>query len=297
MQCKGQEPTENDVSYFGLYHAVQSTTSEFSLYKDGEYAARGRVGTSPLYWNRGLGLFSFKPGPELVEFPPGHLYNFAQDRLICWDPMYFDRPAKTLKCASVDVRMLLNIAVNKHHADAFLMSFGRGSRIIDEYINPTIPAYTVGFENSIDVENSRGITLYIDETTQYPKYLSDNEKPMYALARYISTHTNHKKLICGLGCTELFRDSYDFRPNVNHVVDQFAKFDLEIWSPFFDLTLMEYVLDTTDPEDREMILAEIVDEFDHDGLEIYETTGVPENKKSMLSVIHEAVQRWYFKDA
>lgn len=296
MECKGNAPTEKDVTYFGLYHAVQMTESEFSLYKNGEYAARGRIGTSPLYWNRGLGIFSFKPDSDLIEFPAGHLYNFAQDRLVCWDPMYFDRPVKTLKCASVDIRILVNIAINKYQADGFLCSAGRGSRFIEEFINNDIPSYTVGFDNSIDVENTFSTKLYIDESTQYPKDLTDNEKPMYALARYISTRTNHKKLICGIGCTELFTDSYDFRPNVNHIVDQFAKFDLEIWSPFFDLTLMEYVLDTTDPEDREMILSEIVDEQDYDGLEIYETTGIPENKKSLLSIIHEAVQRWYIKN-
>lgn len=293
MQCKGNAPTEGDVKYFGLFYAVQRTSDEFSMFKDGEYAARGRVGMSPLYWNRGLGLFSFKPGNDLVEFPAGYLYNFAQDRLVCWDPMYFDKPSKTLKCASVDVRILLNIAVNKHHSDGFLCSAGRGSRIIEEFINKDIPSYTVGFDSCIDVSNTHNTNvLYIDSTTKYPNDLSDNEKPMYALARYIASRTNHKKLICGVGCTELFNDTYDFRPNINHIVDQFAKFDIEIWSPFFDLTLMEYVLDTTDPDDREMILNELTLEYDHDGLEIYETTGMPDEKKSMLTIINETLQRW-----
>ena len=294
MQCKGEDcPTENEIDEFGLYYACQRKHGNFSLFKDGEYAAKGRVGTSPLYWNRGLGLFSFVPGNELVEFPHGHLYNFGYDRLVCWDPMYFDKPCKKMTNASEEVGQMLSYITQKYDADAFIMSSGCGSRIVDKFLNPYITSYTVGTLNSFDVLNVDRPNSVIVEYKEPSIFMSMNENPMYSLAKYISENTKHKKLVCGLGCTELFRDSDNFSPNVSHVVDQFAKFGIEIWSPFFDVTLMEYVLDSTKPEDRPGILNDLLegDSYDEDGSEIYETVGTPK-KKSVYTTINEVLQRW-----
>lgn len=286
MQCKGEDiPTEQDIEEFGLYYACQKTKGNFSLFKNGEYAARGRVGTSPLYWNRELGLFSFSPGRDLDEFPPGYLYNFGYDQLVCWDPLYFDKPCPTASNASYEVKEIIENCVNKYPVDAFIMSSGCGSRIIEKFLNSRVVSYTVGSFDSFDVKNVKRPNSVIIECKSH--------NPMYDLAKYISNNTKHKKLICGLGCTELFRDVDFFKPNVNHIVDEFAKFDIEIWSPFFDVTLMEYILDCTHPEDRPDILSELLndEEYEQDGCEIYETTRNP-HKKSWYTTINEIVQRW-----
>lgn len=298
MQSKGEDaPTESDIREFGLYYACQKSHGNFSLFKDGEYAAKGRVGTSPLYWNRELGIFSFVPGKDLDEFPAGHLYKFLYDHLVCWDPLYFDNPCPTLSTAAFDVQTLIMSSINKYKADAFIMSSGCGSNVIDKFIDPSVTSYTIGTFDSFDVKNViRPNSVIIEYKGGAPVFLSQNEKPMYLLAKYISENTKHKKLICGLGCTELFRDYESFRPNVNHIVDQFAKFGLEIWSPFFDITVMEYVLDLTYPEDRPDILVDILeDDYYQYGSEIYETTGSP-NKKSWYTIINEIVQRWVFQN-
>jgi asparagine synthetase B (glutamine-hydrolysing) len=153
MHVKGfNPPSEEEIEYFGLYYACQRSSGEFSLYENGEFAARGRVGLSPLYWNRELGLFSFKPGTNLEEFPAGHLYNFENDRIVCWDPIYFDKPMKTLPCAVRDVRILLSKAINSYKYDAFIMSSGCGSRMISDYLE-NVPAYTNGTKYIYDTEN------------------------------------------------------------------------------------------------------------------------------------------------
>jgi hypothetical protein len=285
MQVKGFEaPSEEDIAEFGLYYACQRSNGEFSLYDDGAFAARGRIGLSPLYWNREFGIFSFKPGKDLDEFPPGYLYNVEYDRLICWESVYFDKPMNTLPCAVRDVRLLLNKAVNRYRYDAFIVSSGCGSRTISEFIyNDAIPTYTVGTRHCYDIENSYGDDIYC----------SSSDNPMKVLAQNMANN-GYKRVICGLGCFELFKDSTNFHPTINHVIDEFAKHEIELWSPFFDISLVEYVLDKTLPEDREKIMYSIIDEDElFDGMEINDTTGTVEKKKSWYTSINEIVQRWY----
>jgi len=288
---KGEDaPTEDDIEYFGLYESCVNTSGNFSLFKEGEYAAKGRMGTSPLYWNRADRIFSFIPGDGLVDFPDGHLYNVKQDRLVCWDPVYFDKPLNTHHDSTNRITKLFKDAVRRCElkSDAFIMSAGCGSRLVDQFIDESKWAYTVAFSpgTCFDVENfvreNRSI-VFFDDTTQYPRELDLDEAPMYVLARYLKNTTSHRKFICGLGCTELFSDTQDFRPYVKHVVDQFAKFGLEVYSPFFDYPLMEYVLDMTNPEDRPNILQTLLGEEDYFeyGHEIHETVGVkPPAKKN-----------------
>jgi asparagine synthetase B (glutamine-hydrolysing) len=287
---KGEDaPTEDDIEYFGLYEACVRSTGNFSLFKDGDYAAKGRTGTSPLYWNRDDQIFSFVPVGELVDFPDGHLYNMKQDRLVCWDPLYFDKPLDTHHDSIIRISKLLRDAVKKCEikSDAFIMSAGCGSRLIDQFYDEDKWSYTVAFSpgTCFDVENfdreNRSI-VFFDETTKYPSELDSDEAPMYVLARYLKNTTSHRKFICGLGCTELFSPSKDFRPYVKHVVDQFAKFGLEVYSPFFDLHLMEYVLDMTNPSDRPDILDDLLGDYTEYGQEIHETVGVkpPSSKKN-----------------
>ena len=287
---KGEDaPSEIDIDYFGLYESCRSTTGNFALFKDGEYAAKGRVGTSPLYWNREECIFSFVPCDTLDDFPDGHLYNVKQDRLVCWDPLYFDNPLNTHHDSTNRIIRLLKDAVKRCEvkSDGFIMSAGCGSRLIDTFIDEDMHAYTVAFSpgTCFDVENiereNRSL-IFFDETTKYPKGLDLGEASMYVLARFLKNTTSHRKFICGLGCTELFSMGDDYRPYVKHVVDQFAKFGLEVYSPFFDYPLMEYVLDMTNPTDRPEILRSLLgDEYMDYGQEIQDTVGAkPPSRKN-----------------
>lgn len=288
-------PTEEDINYYGLQYTCQKTIGNFALYKQGDYAARGRIGTSPLYWNPKTKIFSFFPHDNFEDFPPGHIYNFKTDRLVCWDSMYFDKPLRTSPDVFTKTELLLKSAIKmlEPKVDGFLLSAGCGSRIIDLHIDEDIPSYTVSYSpgTSFDVEEitsqNRSI-LYFDETTEYPSTLDDDEVPMYVLARHLERTTTHKRFICGLGCYELFKNdpTNDFRPRTKHVVDQFAKFGLEVYSPFFDSRVIEYILDMTSPEDRKNILSYILDGEDCEsfGLEIHQTVGFRRPKKKW----------WYF---
>ena len=212
MHTHGEDcPTEEDIEEFGLYYACQRTKGNFSLFIDGECAARGRVGTSPLYWNRDLGLFSFKPGTDLEPFPRGHLYKFLTDRLVCWDPVYYDAPLHTLKSAPQDINLLLMKSVFAFEADAYI-SFSKNG-ILERYVN--VPLFDV-------------------------------------------TCAKHKVVVTDLGCTELFEDKDDFYPDFDMIVNKFEKIGVQIWSPFMNADVIEYVLDTTLPEDRPYILKKII---------------------------------------
>ncbi len=298
MQSIGEDPpTEDDIEIFGLYYSCQKTLGNFAIVKDGEFAAKGRIGTSPLYWKRGTQEFSFEPLDGYVDFPDGHLYNMKQDRLVCWDPVYYDKPLPTSQSAVKDIKYLIQKIVQRHECDGFVMSAGCGSRIINDYISTDVPAFTIGYTHgySIDVEeverDNRRV-IYFDETCEFPRGLDHDEIPMYILARNLKQTTSHRKFICGLGCTELFNDSTEYTPYVKHIVDNFAKFGLELWSPFFDNELIEYVLDKTHPEDRPDIMKNLFTDYDDiAGLDISETVG---DEWSFVDVDDRPKKKWWF---
>jgi asparagine synthetase B (glutamine-hydrolysing) len=288
-------PSQEDIENFGLYNSCQRTHGNFALYdQENGYAARGRVGTSPLYWNKSTRTFSFrKTGDIQEEFPEGHLYDTRYDRLVCWDDLYFDKPLETRPDAVYKIEILIENAINFliPKTDAFLKSSGCGSRIISAYMNSDKPSYTVAFDvHAFDVplQEDNGTTLYFDNSSTYPKHLGENEVPMYVLARYLRNTTSHRKFICGLGCFHLFSGSPNFKPYIEHVVNQFSEFGLEVYSPFLDSDVIEYVMDMTTPEDREIILDTLLaqttrdveeDEFLEYGHEIHESVGFAFPKK------------------
>lgn len=252
---RGEDPpTEDDIDYFGLYDSCLETRGNFAVFKDGEYAAKGRVGTTPLYWNRDERIFSFVPMESLVEFPDACLYNVKQNRLVCWDPMYYDKPMPSkINDAVHRLTRLLNDAVEfrLEKCDALLLSKGSGARLVDKFISDEeeFPSYTAAF-----CPGERGEELVPRQNRTIVYYDDEEADDMYVLARHLKNTTSHRKFLCGLGCAELFSNSDTFRPYVNHVVDHFTKFGLEVYSPFFDSKVMEYVLDMTRPEDRPTIL-------------------------------------------
>lgn len=174
MERRGEDPpTDEDIDYFGFYQACKNTRGEFAMFRrDGGFAARGRTGTTPLFWNHKKRLFSFWPGEDLKEFPEGCLYNAEYDRLVCWEPMYFDKPLGVSVDEAVKrLRILLKDAIEFRidKCDAFLFSHNDdGSILIDSFLEP----------GTIDTIPTK----------------------------------EHRTFLCGLGCKELFenRASEDF---------------------------------------------------------------------------------------
>lgn len=212
MNSWGEDcPTSSDIIEFGLMYACQRTNGNFALYYPGRFAARGRSGTSPLYWNRDTGEFSFKKNTNnLYEFPRGHLYNVEQDRLVCWDSLYYDRPMDTVGNAFNQLVKLLDQAIDRFEYDAIAYD---KVRIQDDFV----PSY------------------HIDEFP-YEEY-------------------RNKTVLCNLWYEDLFRDSLNYDPkNVTEIADKFASYDVQIWSPFCDKAVLDFVLDTTLPSDRPLFL-------------------------------------------
>lgn len=284
--AKGEDPpSESNIDDFGLYTACQMTRGSFALYEPGKFAAKSRVGGTPLFWNPNTCKFSFSNDDDdesLVEFPSGYIYDFERDRLVCWDSMYYDKPIPGDFYKSVStIRRLIEEAIEFRlpKCDAFLMSSGCGSRIVENYIDPEMWAYTIVYRHgsSMDgdmVYRDKRVIVYFDD--------DDQGEPMYILAKYLRANTRCKRFMTGICCTELFADSLDFRPCMKQVTDQFAKFNLEISSPFFDVHVVDYVLEYTVPEQRPRILKELLGNDDDSivhGLSICDTVGDYQKKK------------------
>ncbi len=222
MNTWGEDaPSIEDIEEFGLMYACQRTIGNFAIFKTGEFAARGRAGTSPLYWNRNSLKFSFTNNEEdLYEFPKGHLYNVEQDRLVCWDPLYYDKPMYSTYDAYSKIVTLIEKAVNRFHFDVFLYEDTVGCDIVNKFID----------KESV-------ITASKDDTISYRVILSGS-----------------------MGCEELFQDSLDYRVDVSTQVNELAKNGNQVWSPFFDKELVDFVLDATLPSDRPIFLELLLNE-------------------------------------
>jgi hypothetical protein len=283
MNSIGEDvPVQETIEQYGIVSACAETTGNFALYKDGDFAARGRLGTSPLYWNKETREFSFRPRKNFEEFPTGCVYIYEYDRIVVWDEVFFEKPLRTNVDAVAIIRQKIEDAVDRFidNTDGFLFSAGCGSRLVNEFVPNDMMAYTVSHlpGYSIDgdtMERNNRVKVTFDDTSHWPSDLRDCEIPMYILAEFLNNSTDNKRFITGIGCYELFSGTNDFRPHVSHIVDQFSKFGLEVWSPFFDITLIEYIMDMTKPSDREMILKKLLknDVRSWDGYEIYNTVG------------------------
>lgn len=260
MERRGEDPpTDEDIDYFGFYQACKNTRGEFAIFRsDGGLAARGRTGSTPLFWNHKKRLFSFRPTPYegLTEFPEGCLYNAKYDRLVCWEPMYFDKPlGVSVDEAVTRLRILIKDAIEFRidKCDAFLLSTNKGSILIDSFLEPgTIDTYTAFPSSDPGME--------INKNENRTMIFIDGVNLMEQFVEYLSERTDHNTFLCGLGCKELFedRDSEDFFVS-RKLLDEFSKFDLELYSPFIDSHVMEYVLDMTKPDMRPRILHRLLD--------------------------------------
>lgn len=270
MESRGEDPPSlDDVQYFGLYEACKRTRGEFAIYdKDKCFAARGRFGMNPLYWNRDRIVFSFeKVDNTFEEFPEGHLYDVNHDRLVCWDPVYFDKPLNSnIDESVIAVRKLLNDAIDfrVHRCDAFLVSDGYGSIVIDSFLekNNDIDSYSAFFNPDVEPcieydENLNRTAIFINKCYQNKTI---DESLFRTLVRFVKNHTTHKKFLCGIGCDELFSPDESFKPDVSH----FASSGIELSSPFLDSLLVEYVLDMTLPKSRPVILRKLLFEIEEE---------------------------------
>ncbi len=226
---KGEDPpNQEDIEYYGLLNSCQRTHGEFALYSD-SFAARGRIGTTPLYWNVDtLRDFSFTPSefsPD--DFPPGHLYDFSSDRLICWDHMYYDKPQS---CPG-----------SRYRVPNLL------TQVIGE-LEPKVDAILFG------PEDKEGTVLIMDYCCENLPVVTDTD------AKYLSENTKYRKFMCSIGYSDLFEDGKKDR-KLYPIVKEFAKYGLELYSPFCDFRLVDYVMDMTLPEERKNLLQIVEDEI------------------------------------
>lgn len=250
--AKGEDPpSENDIEYYGLLYACQQKTGEFALYSARYgYAARGRMGTSPLYWNRRTLEFSFERKPGMRSFPPGYLYNFQEDRLVCWDNMYYDKPLRSTKNTIDQIDKLLTEIVSdlEPKIDAILFSPSEGSILATMYIEKNVHAYTA--------VNSTGCLQMIN-----PSHTCVHCENVSEFARFLKENTEHRKFMCGLGYSQLLNDGKKKRTvHDSEFVKEFAKFGLEVYSPFCDFRLVDYVMDMTHPDERKKLLLQLLED-------------------------------------
>jgi hypothetical protein len=241
MEYIGEDPPlQEDIDYYGLLYACQRTHGDFALYSlRYGYAARGRTGTSPLYWNRNALKFSFYPNDgSMRDFPPGHLYIFSEDRLVCWDHMYYDKPLsggseqKTHEILSEIVKGL------EPKIDAILFSATAGSIVASSFLKGNFPAYTAGETN---VTHDNHTCVGCSDISEFARFLKEN--------------TEHRKFMCGLGFSELLMDGKKKRhTHESPFVREFAKFGLEVYSPFCDYRIINYIMDMTTPDERKNLL-------------------------------------------
>lgn len=253
MESIGEDsPSYEDIQYFGLLYSCQKTNGNFAIYeKEGKFAARGRVGTSTLFWDRST-KFSFEPDEFLEEFPPGHLYDGK--RLVCWDPLYYDKPMSTnYDEADYVIQKTLSKIVYElqNKVDAVIFSSSDGSLMMSKYITKDLHAFTV-------VVNPKEKEPYTNEDTKHTLIFSDGMSPMYDLAKYIKENTPYRKFMCGYGLENLVKGDFHTFSKEQLMFDDFALFGLELSSPFCDFRLVEYVLDCTDPNDRKKLLSQVI---------------------------------------
>lgn len=250
MERRGEDPpSDEDIAYFGFYQACKNTRGEFSIFGDG-LAARGRFGTSPLFWNRQTALFSFEEGDgDLEEFPEGYLYDVAKDRLVCWEPMYYDKPlGMTIDEAVFTLRNLLKDAIEFRidKCDAFLLSKDAGSILVDSFLEPgTIDTYTAF--------SSMEPGFYYDDVQKRTIiFVEGGEDIMGSLS---TKFLKNKTVLSGLGCDELFSGDDDMFVKSKSIVEHFSD---RVYSPFLDSHVVEYVMDMTKPDTRPRILTKLI---------------------------------------
>ncbi len=246
-------PSYDEIDQFGLYHACQQTSGNFALYSGGEYAARGRVGTSPLYWN-GSDTFSFYMSPSTpIEFPVGHLYDLKRNRLVCWDSMYFDKPLDRNDVTRL--RTLLRRAVERLDlkTDAFVLGPDYGSSLIDRYVSSNKIAYMI-VDDGVDEDDGDSIhvnsqNIIMVHTKDFPKWLSIQSEPP-------------RRIMLSIGADEIFSADPDkFDPHLyTKLAEEYLKYGIEICSPFLDNDVFEYVLDMTTPSVRPELLEKLFDD-------------------------------------
>jgi hypothetical protein len=80
-------------------------------------------------------------------------------------------------------------------------------------------------------------------------------------ARFLKENTEHRKFLCGLGFSELLMDGKKKRyTHESLFVREFAKFGLEVYSPFCDFRIIEYIMDMTKPDERKNLLRITIEE-------------------------------------
>lgn len=222
---------EQSIEKYGFITACSSMRNEFSYIGENKIA-QGRIGLQPLFWDK-KGSASHVPKKGYELFPPAHLWN--GDRLVQWDPMVFDRPTFMNPSAKEVIRTLKE-SIDFLKCDVCILSpdHGLGSTIISKYIPNDMPTITA-------IRESDDTDIEVDYIVRY------DTNPFEVLAEKL----NGKRVLSGFGCRDLFSESNTFQPLFPDV------YDLDVYSPFLDVNMIDHIKDSTDPSQRRKLLVNI----------------------------------------
>jgi len=226
------------IEKYGFFSACSSMRNEFWYIDNGKKIAQGRTGLQPFYWDK-KGHVSYQPIDGYELFPPGHLWDSKDGRLIRWDPMVFDKPTWTNPSAK-EVIKTIKESINHLNCEVCLLSsnHGIGSTLLSKFIPDDMPTITAV---PYDVDDPDGESDFI---FRYEKDLNMFE----AMAEKFKG----KRVLTGFGCRELFTNrGQTFQPTFPEL------YGLDAYSPFLDVNVIDHVMDSTNPLLRKTLLVNI----------------------------------------
>ena len=138
----------------------------------------------------------------------------------------------------------------ENNVDAALFSTSDGSIMMSKYFkNDNLQYYT-------HVRRLEGEDEDTFMNTEYRHSLVFTDD----FAKFLKEKTPHKKFMCGYGLDNLIHGG-DFS-DATEFSKKFTSLGLEVYSPFCDFRLVDYVLDCTDPKDRKKLLSQVISSDD-----------------------------------
>lgn len=245
------------IKKLGFKNAIKILDAEFAIiYYDGInlFATRDKFGVRPLYVGyKNKKIIGFASELKAIhsvadyvkQVNPNEIY-MNENIIINYNKLNYDLSLNNKQYIKINIRKLLTSAVKKRlQSDVpigFLLSGGLDSSLIVAIaakLNKNITCFSIGFENSPDVESAKIVANYlniknhhiipfsvelglsyiekvIEITETYDITTIRASVPQYIMAKYISENTNIKVLLSGEGSDEIFGGYKYFRtaPNI-----------------------------------------------------------------------------------
>jgi asparagine synthase (glutamine-hydrolysing) len=236
------EPLIDLIENVGIMETCNRIRGVFAfVWTDGNriMVARDPVGVRPLfYWRDNLGRMAFSSEIKGFQkgkveiFPPGHFYDSAVDRFVCYHSLYW--PLNSLNVTTMnDLKTSLEHAVkirvqNTDRPIGFFLSGGLDSSLvvaIAKKLNIQIKTFSIGTKDSPDAAAARVVAKYLGTEHHEVEFNFDDaidklediiisletydtttiraSVPMWILSKWISDNTECRVLLSGEGSDEL----------------------------------------------------------------------------------------------